>query len=156
MSDYGIKSKPITVRNPQANVIVKHFHHVIGNIVWIFGLETYYQDKEDPWKGGHVATAFAVWSTNHATLKSTPGQLVFGCDMIFIIQHVANWSLSDRINNTTMRKITKQKMLNARHTSTRRVTRYCSKEEQKITMNSFLRDHFAYNRLMITVQSALR
>ena len=36
-------------------------------------------------------TAFAVRSTYHTTLKKTPGQLVFGRDMIFNIQHVANW-----------------------------------------------------------------
>ena len=38
-----------------------------------------------------AATAFAVRSTYHTTLKKTPGQLVFGRDMIFNIQHVANW-----------------------------------------------------------------
>jgi hypothetical protein len=27
----------------------------------------------------------------HTSLKSTPGQLVFGRDMIFNIQHIANW-----------------------------------------------------------------
>jgi hypothetical protein len=37
------------------------------------------------------ATAFAVRSTYHTTLKKSPGQLVFGRDMIFNIKHVANW-----------------------------------------------------------------
>ena len=31
--DYGIKCKPITVRNPQANAIVEWIHQVIGNII---------------------------------------------------------------------------------------------------------------------------
>ncbi len=30
-------------------------------------------------------------STYHTTLRKTPGQLVFGRDMIFNIKHVANW-----------------------------------------------------------------
>jgi transposase InsO family protein len=29
--DYGVKAKPITVRNPQANAIVERVHQVIGN-----------------------------------------------------------------------------------------------------------------------------
>ena len=37
------------------------------------------------------ATAFAVQSTFHTTLQQTPGQLVFGRDMIFNIKHTANW-----------------------------------------------------------------
>jgi len=42
-------------------------------------------------KGILSATAFAVRSTYHTTLKNTPGQLVFGRDMIFNIKHVTNW-----------------------------------------------------------------
>ena len=91
MHEYGIKKKMITVRNPQANAIVEHIHQVIANMVRTFELETNYLDKEDPWKGVLAATAFAVRSTYHTTLKKMPGQLVFGRDMIFNIQHVANW-----------------------------------------------------------------
>jgi transposase InsO family protein len=32
-NDYGIKGKPITVRNPQANTTVERVHQVIGNII---------------------------------------------------------------------------------------------------------------------------
>ena len=91
--DYGIKCKPITVQNPQTNAIVEQIHQVIANMVQTFDLELNYLDKEDPWKGVLAATAFAVRSTYHTTLKKTPGQLVFGRDMIFNIQHVANWEL---------------------------------------------------------------
>ena len=89
--DYGIKRKPITVRNPQANAIVERIHQVIGNIIRTFDLENNYLDKKDPFKGVLAAAAFAVRSTYHTTLKKMPGQLVFGHDMIFNIQHVANW-----------------------------------------------------------------
>jgi hypothetical protein len=90
-NDYGIKGKPITVRNPQANAIVERVHQVIGNMIRTFELESNYLDEEDPWKGILSATAFAVRSTFHTTLHSSPGQLVFGRDMIFNIQHTANW-----------------------------------------------------------------
>ena len=91
VEDYGIKKKPITVRNPQANAIVERIHQVIANIIWTFKLEENYLDEDDPWKGVLSATAFAVRSTYHTTLRKSPGQLVFGRDMIFNIKHVANW-----------------------------------------------------------------
>ena len=50
-------------------------------------------DEDDPWKGILSATAFAVRSTYHTTLQKSPGQLVFGRDMILNIQHKANWEL---------------------------------------------------------------
>jgi hypothetical protein len=83
--DYAIKAKPLTVRNPQANAIVERVHQVIGNIIRAFELEP------NSWKGILSATAFAVRSTFHTTLRNTPGQLVFGRDMIFKIKHEANW-----------------------------------------------------------------
>src|SRR5687767_7031163 len=93
VNDYGIKKKPITVRNPQANAVVERIHQVIANMVRMFELETTYLDVDNPWKGVLSATVFAVRSTYHTMLKKTPGQLVFGKDMIFNIKHVANWEL---------------------------------------------------------------
>jgi hypothetical protein len=89
--DYGVKARPITVRNPQANAIVERIHQVIGNIIRTFELENNYLDETDPWKGILSATAFAVRSTFHTTLQNTPGQLVFGRDMILNVKHEANW-----------------------------------------------------------------
>ena len=90
-NDYGIKTKPITTRNPQANAIVERVHQVIANIIRTFELQDNYLDEDDPWKGILAATAFAVRSTYHTTLQKTPGQLVFGRDMIFNLEHKANW-----------------------------------------------------------------
>jgi transposase InsO family protein len=90
-NDYGIKRKPIRVRNPQANAIMERVHQVIGNIICTFELQDNYLDEEDPWKGILSATAFTVRSTYHTTLQKTPGQLVFGRDIIFNVQHTARW-----------------------------------------------------------------
>lgn len=90
-NDYGIKGKPITVRNPQANAIVERIHQVIANIIQTFELEENYLNKEDPWKGILSAASFAIQSTYHTTLKKMPGQLVFQKDMMFPIKHIANW-----------------------------------------------------------------
>jgi hypothetical protein len=88
--DYGVKAKPITVRNPQANAIVERVHQVIGNIICTVELENNYLDDNDPWKGILSVTAFAVRSTFHTTLQNTPGLLLFGRDMILNVKHEAN------------------------------------------------------------------
>eukprot|EP00957_Ditylum_brightwellii_P119532 9119832-Ditylum_brightwellii.AAC.1 len=36
LKDYGVKKKPITVRNPQANSIIKGIHQTIGNMIRSF------------------------------------------------------------------------------------------------------------------------
>jgi hypothetical protein len=59
---------------------VERVHQLIGNITRTFELESNYLDEEDPWKGILSATAFAVQSTFHTTLRNTPGQLVFGIE----------------------------------------------------------------------------
>ena len=62
-----------------------------------YELEDIYMDPKDPWSGILAATAYAVRSTYHTTLQATPGQLVFGRDMIFNIKHIANWkSIKER------------------------------------------------------------
>ena len=91
LNDYGVKKKPITTRNPQANAIVERVHQTIGNIIRTFELHENYLDEDDPWKGILAATAFAIRATYHTTLQKSPGQLIFGRDMIFNIQHTANW-----------------------------------------------------------------
>ena len=91
LDDYGVKKKPITTRNPQANAIVERVHQTIGNIVRAFELEDHYLDKDDPLKGIISATVFAIHTTYHTTLQKSPGQLVFGRDMIFNVEHTANW-----------------------------------------------------------------
>jgi hypothetical protein len=81
----------MTTRNPQANAIVKWVQQTIGNIIQTFELHENYLDEDDPWKGILAATAFALHATYHTTLQKSPGQLVFSGDMIFNIQHTADW-----------------------------------------------------------------
>jgi transposase InsO family protein len=99
--DYAIKAKPITVRNPQANAIVERVHQVIGNNIRTFEIESNHLDEEDPWKGILSATAFAVRSTFHTTPRNTPGQLVFGRDMIFNIKHESKLGIHSQKKTTT-------------------------------------------------------
>jgi hypothetical protein len=111
--DYAIKAKPITVRNPQANALVERVHQVIGNITRTFELESNYLDEEDPWKGILSATAFAVRSTFHTTLRNSPLQLVFGRDMILTLNMKQIRNLFAKENDSFLKRITKLKTLNA-------------------------------------------
>ena len=53
-----IKKKPITARNPQANVIVERVHQTIENMIHTFQVQD--MDEDDPWAGILNAVAFAV------------------------------------------------------------------------------------------------
>ena len=85
LEEYGIKRKPITKRNPQANAIVERIHQTIGNILRTFRVQEDELDEEDPWGGILSATMFATRATIHTTLNKTPMQLVFGRDAILNI-----------------------------------------------------------------------
>lgn len=89
----NIKAKPSSKRNPQANAILERAHGTIGNMIRTFDLEGIDLAVDDPFAGLVSAVGFAIRSTYHTTLQSTPGQLVFGRDMIFPIQHLADWQL---------------------------------------------------------------
>jgi hypothetical protein len=90
-NDYGIKKKPITKRNPQANAIVERVHQTIGNMIRTFQVQDL--DEDDPWAGILSAVAFAVRATVHTTTRATPMQLVFGRDAVLNIQFQANWKM---------------------------------------------------------------
>ena len=89
--DYGLKVRKATTKNPQSNTILKRLHQVLGNMIRTHELEDAYVDEANPWGGIIAATCFGIRSTYHTTLAATPGQLVFGRDMIFNIKHEANW-----------------------------------------------------------------
>ncbi len=88
-NDYGLKLKPITTRNPQANAIIERVHQTIGNIIRTFNVPA--MDSNDPWTGILAATMFAVRATYHTTLQASPMQLVFGRDAILNITHITDW-----------------------------------------------------------------
>jgi hypothetical protein len=93
VNDYRIKRKVISTQNLQANAIVERAHQTLGNLIRSFQLEDKpYYDPDDPWGGILVSVAFALRSTYHMTLQATPGQLIFGRDMVLNIQHLTDWT----------------------------------------------------------------
>ena len=114
-NDYGLKQKPITTRNPQANPIIERIHQTLGNIIRSFDLTNL--DETDPWSGILAATMFAVRATYHTTLKASPMQLVFGRDAILNIKHITNWEhirqqKQKRINENNKRENTHRRVHN--------------------------------------------
>jgi hypothetical protein len=49
-------------------------------------------DGNDPWASFLASAAFAIRSTYHTTLGASPGQLVFGRDMLLPIKFKAKWA----------------------------------------------------------------
>jgi hypothetical protein len=88
---YGIKRKPTRTKNPRANGIMERVHQVLGQM-----LHTAEIDMANPVTLDDVDvfldnTAWAIHSTYHMVLKASPGAAIFGRDMFFDIQSMADW-----------------------------------------------------------------
>ena len=89
---YGIKRKPTSVKNPQANAILERVHQVIMTM-----LRTAEIDMADTVTPSDIDTfltnaSWAIRSTYHTVLKASPGAAIFGRDMLFDIPYIADWN----------------------------------------------------------------
>jgi hypothetical protein len=89
---YGIKRKPTSVKNPQANAILERVHQVLMSM-----LRTAELDMADSVAPSDVDTfltnaSWAIRSTYHTVLKASPGAAIFGRDMLFDIPFLADWN----------------------------------------------------------------
>ena len=91
-NSYGLKRKPTTIKNPQANAILERIHAVIANMIRTAGIDS--QDTCTPLMVDELLTniAWAVRSTYHTVLKTTPGAAIFGRDMLFDLPYLADWN----------------------------------------------------------------
>ena len=79
LKDIDIKYVLATVKKPQANAPVERVHQVILN------------DHKDPWRETLAYIAWEIRASYHRTIMATPGQAVFGRDMIFNLASVVDW-----------------------------------------------------------------
>jgi hypothetical protein len=89
---YGIKRKPTSVKNPQANAILEQVHQVIMMMLDIAEI-----DMANSVAPSDIATLltnadWAICSTYHMVLKASPGAAIFGRDMLFDIPYMADWN----------------------------------------------------------------
>jgi hypothetical protein len=75
---YGIKHKPTSVKNPQANATSEHIHAVIGNMLHTSKLDMAKLVKASDINVFLSDAAWAVCSTYHTVLKASPGAAIFG------------------------------------------------------------------------------
>ena len=82
--NYGLGPgmKPTTTHNPQSNSIIERIHQVLNDMLKTEELESRELDPSRPFDEVLSAAAYAIRCTFHTTLQATPGQLVFGRDMI--------------------------------------------------------------------------
>ena len=88
---YGLKHKPTSVRHPQANTTLEGVHQTIMAM-----LRTAELDMTDTVSKSDIAdfltnATWAVHSTYHTVLKTSPGAAIFGRDMLFDVPFLADW-----------------------------------------------------------------
>ena len=87
---YGIQAHPTTIKNPQSNGIVERVHLTIADSLRAMNLsERPYEETSA--HGILQAVAWALRTTYHTSLRTSPGQLTFGQDMIIPATYLANW-----------------------------------------------------------------
>jgi hypothetical protein len=74
---YGIKHKPTSVKNPQANAILERIHAVLGNMLRTSELNIAKMVKPSDIDVFLSDAAWAVRSTYHTGLKTSTGAAIF-------------------------------------------------------------------------------
>ncbi len=89
---YGVKRKPTTVKNPQANAILENLHEVLAQMLRTAELDmakTVTPNDVDVFLDN---AAWAICSTYHTVLEASPCTAIVGRDMLFDIPFIANWN----------------------------------------------------------------
>ena len=114
---FGIKYRLTTVKNPQANGIIEQVHDVLNDTIRTQDLDNHDFHPVDSWGDILAKLAWPVQSLYHRTLDATPGQLVFGRDMLFDMLFTPDWNVirarkraqvlkdNERENSKTKRKL---------------------------------------------------
>ena len=70
--NYGIKAKPTTSHNPQANAIIERVHKVVNDMLRSFDLENENLEEDNPFDYFLQSTAFKKHLSHHTTGNSLP------------------------------------------------------------------------------------
>jgi hypothetical protein len=88
---YGVKGKPTSIKNPQANAILKCIHAVFTNMLCTAKLIIAKSVIASDIDIFLADAAWAICSTYHTVLKASPDAAIFGQDMLFDIPLIADW-----------------------------------------------------------------
>ena len=88
-----------------SNIVLERIHQVLGSLVQTFNISTQtYVEENDLWTGILAATEFAILSKIIRQKVYSPGQLIFGRDMILPIKHRVDWELIRQRKKTKINK----------------------------------------------------
>ena len=92
--EYGITAKPSTSEDSMSNAVLERIHQVLGNLVRTFNISTQtYVDEDYLWTGILAAAEFEITWTNNSQKGYSPGQFIFGRDLIIPMKHRVDWEL---------------------------------------------------------------
>ncbi len=74
---YGVKHKPTSIKNPQANAILEHIHAVFTNMLCTAKLDMAELVNASDIDIFLSDAAWAIRFTHHTVLKASPGTAVF-------------------------------------------------------------------------------
>jgi len=102
LHSYGIQPKSTTIKNPQSNAIVERVHLTISTSLRAMDLSN--RPFDDTTVHGILQSiAWALRTTFHTSLRSSPGQLAFGRDMVIPATYLANWHhITNRRHNNIL------------------------------------------------------
>ena len=89
---FGLKRKPTTVKNPQANAILERIHQTLAAMMRTAEIDMAISVDPSDIDDFLSNAAWAVRSTYHTVLRASPGAAIFGRDMLFDIPYIADWT----------------------------------------------------------------
>ena len=89
---YGLKHKPASVRNSQANAILDCVHQTIMAMPHTTELDMVDTFSESDIANFLTNAAWVACSTYHTELRTSPGMAIFGRDMLFDVPYLSNWT----------------------------------------------------------------
>ena len=92
LNEYGVRKKPTTIKNPQANGILERAHQTFGNMLRTSELDMADSVSPESVEDFLDNAAWALRSTHHTVLNMSPGAAIFGRDMLFNCPFIADWS----------------------------------------------------------------
>ena len=96
-TEYGITANTSTSGNPISNTVLEIIHQFLGNLIRTFNIFIRtYVDEDDSWTSILAAAAFVLFSKTNTQKCYTPGQLIFGRDIILPIKHRVYWELINK------------------------------------------------------------
>ena len=84
-------ANPITLGNSISNMILERIRQILVNLVHTLNITETYFDVYYPWSCILAAASFSIHSKTNGLKGYSPGQLLFGRDIILLIKDKVDW-----------------------------------------------------------------